>query len=96
MEKKKWLIIYDIRHPKRLQKIANLMTGYAVRVQKSVFELAAGDAVITEIRGKARRILDEEKDFVVYFNICEKDWQKRIKYGPQKFEEEEEQPYHIY
>ena len=39
MVKKKWLIIYDIRNPRRLQKIAKLMAGYATRVQKSVFEL---------------------------------------------------------
>ncbi len=93
---KKWLIIYDIRKPKRLQKIAKLMAGYATRVQKSVFELEAPERVIREIRNKALQIMDEEKDFVVYFNICEKDWQKRIKYGPQKYEEQEEKPYHIY
>ena len=93
---KKWLIIYDITQPKRLQKIAKLMTGYATRVQKSVFELEASEKVVSELRRRALQIMDEEKDFVVYFNICEADWQKRVKYGPQKFEEEEEKPYYIY
>lgn len=93
---KKWLIIYDIRNPRRLQKVAKVMTGYAIRVQKSVFELEANDGVVKELRRKVLKILDVDKDYVVYFNICEPDWQKRIKYGPQKFEVEEEKTHYIY
>jgi CRISPR-associated protein Cas2 len=94
--KKNWLIIYDIREPKRLQKIAKVMAGHATRVQKSVFELIAEEKAMRHLRRKVSSMMDLEKDYVVYFNICERDWQKRIKYGPQKFEEEEEKPYYIY
>ncbi len=93
---KKWLIIYDIRNPKRLQKVAKIMVAYAVRVQKSVFEMEATERMLNEVRGKVAAVMDPEKDFLVCFDICEPDWQKRQKYGPQKFEQEEEKPYYIY
>lgn len=93
---KKWLIIYDISDEKRLQRVAKRMKAIATRVQKSVFELEAPDHIVRELRQKIGSLLDLEQDFVVYFNICEPDWQKRVKYGPQKFEEEEEKPYYIY
>jgi len=93
---KKWLIIYDIRDPKRLQKTAKVMTGYATRVQKSVFELEANEALVRRLQREIRRVMNADEDYVVYFNICEADWQKREKYGPQKFEEEPQKPYYIY
>lgn len=91
-----WLIIYDIRQPRRLQKVAKLMSGVATRVQKSVFELNATQGTLNELRLKTLAVLDPDKDFVVYFNICEKDWQKRQKYGPQQFAAEEEKAYYIF
>lgn len=91
-----WLIIYDIRQAKRLQKVAKLMAGVATRVQKSVFELNAPQTVVNELRLKTLTLIDPQKDFIVYFNICEKDWQKRQKYGPQEFAEEEEKPFYIF
>jgi CRISPR-associated protein Cas2 len=93
---KKWLIIYDICDPRRLHKVAKYMTGYATRVQKSVFEMEAPDHVVRKMRFDVLRLMDEEKDFVVYFNICEADWQKRVKYGPELYEVEEEKPFYIY
>ena len=92
----KWLIIYDISNPKRLQRVARKMKSYATRVQKSVFEMEAPQKTLDKLRNEILKIIDDEKDYVVYFSICEPDWQKRVKYGPQKFEEEEEKPYYIY
>ena len=91
----KWLIIYDIRDPKRLQKISKKMTEYATRVQKSVFEIEAPKKIVNILREKIRKLMEEE-DYVVYFSLCERDWQKRIKYGPETFELEEDKSYYIY
>lgn len=81
---KYWLIIYDIKNDKRLRKIAKVMENYGVRVQKSVFELYAEYDVILVIKKQVQSVMEEE-DFIVYFPICVKDWQKRIKYGPVKY-----------
>ncbi len=49
------LVVYDIADPKRLRRVAKVMEGYGVRVQKSVFECDLGDAA------RARMLRDVEK-----------------------------------
>jgi CRISPR-associated protein Cas2 len=92
---KKWLIIYDIRDERRLPKVAKVLNEYAVRVQKSVFEFEGNDKSIKRIRYRVKKVIKEDEDFVVYFNICESDWQKRVKYGPAVNEEVEEKAFYI-
>lgn len=90
-----WLIIYDICNEKRLQKVAKLLENYGTRVQKSVFEIEAGKDTISRIIRKVRRVIEKTEDFVVYFNICDRDWQKSIKYGPVRYENPDDKPYYI-
>ncbi|MGC8764845.1 MAG: CRISPR-associated endonuclease Cas2 [Brevinematia bacterium] len=92
---KNWLIIYDISNEKRLQKIAKIMEGYGTRVQKSVFEMIAEEKIIKKLMTEVKNIIDENEDFVVYFDICNEDWQKQIKYGRGKFEIMENENYTI-
>ena len=82
-----YLLIYDIRDDKRLRKIAKVMEEYGVRVQKSVFEMEATENTLKLLKKRVQKIIKEE-DYVVYFKLCEKDWQKREKYGKKVFVEE--------
>lgn len=91
---KHWLIIYDIRDTKRLAKVAKILESYAVRVQYSVFEAITEKEMIEIIRERVNRIIEDE-DFVVYFELCNSDWQKQIKYGPAKYEIYEDKSFHI-
>jgi len=90
-----WLIIYDICDDKRLHHVAKIMESYAIRVQKSVFEMEGAKPVIEEIRRKVNKIIDGD-DFVVYFEVCERDWQKRLKYGVGKKLGPEDKDLYIY
>lgn len=92
---KKWLIIYDISSERRLPKVARVLCEYGVRVQKSVFEFEGNGKEINRIRGRIREVIKEDEDFVVYFNICESDWQKRKKFGPETQGNAEEKDYYI-
>lgn len=92
---KNWLVIYDIRDEKRLQKVAKVMESYGIRVQKSVFEIIAKPSTINELYHKIEEIINEDEDFVVYFEVCTEDWQKQSKYGPGKFEILENESYNI-
>ncbi len=91
---KHFLAIYDIRDAQRLQKVAKTMESYGVRVQKSVFEIEADDRTIAVLRRKIKQIIEEE-DFVVYFDVCRRDWEKREKYGPEEFMDTDEQSFYI-
>jgi CRISPR-associated protein Cas2 len=70
------------------------MVDYGIRVQKSVFEAEADQRVIERLRMQVSAVMEDE-DYVVYFEVCEKDWQKRMKYGPSRFEEPDEASFRI-
>lgn len=81
MDSKHWLIVYDIRDSKRLRKVEKCMESYAWRVQKSVFEASASSETINQLKGRLEGIIDVAEDFVLFFSICERDWQKQEKFG---------------
>lgn len=83
---KRWLILYDICKPRRLAKVARILQGLGLRVQKSVFEAEAEQKIVDEARRKIARVIDSDVDYVLFFSLCQKDWEKRNKYG-KTFEE---------
>ena len=83
MQEGHYLIVYDIRDGKRLRKVEKCLESYAWRVQKSVFETTATEAVIAQAKARLKEIIKDE-DFVLFFKICERDWQKQEKYGKNK------------
>ncbi len=81
MNSRHWLIVYDIRDTKRLSKVEKCMESYAWRVQKSVFESYATEETINQLKFRLEEIIEDSEDFVLFFNICERDWQKQEKFG---------------
>ena len=81
MTEKHWLIVYDIRDAKRLAKISKCMESYGWRVQKSVFESNATDETIEQLKLRLEKLIDIEKDFILFFEVCERDFQKRQIFG---------------
>lgn len=92
---KHWLVIYDIADGRRLVKAAKIIEDYGVRVQKSVFEVDASDKTLSELRARIQKVIDPDKDFVVYFSICERDWQKQLKIGIGKNIRCDDKPYQV-
>jgi len=78
---KRWLILYDISNHKRLAKVARILEGFGQRVQKSVFEAEASSRAVNEVKLKIERVIDAEKDYVLFFALCQDDWEKREKFG---------------
>lgn len=95
MENKHWLILYDIREEQRLVKVAKIMESYGHRVQKSVFEANAPESVIMTLKKKVELIMDVEEDFVLFFEVCERDWQKRQFFGKNLEKEEKNESFVI-
>ena len=78
---KHWLIVYDIRDTKRLAKISKCVESYGWRVQKSVFESVASDETIEQLKFRLEKLMDVEEDFVLFFEVCERDFQKKEIFG---------------
>lgn len=81
MQEKHWLIVYDIRDAKRLSKISRCVQSFAWRVQKSVFETRATAETISIFKSKVEKLMDLDTDFILFFELCECDWQKKEIFG---------------
>ncbi len=81
MKEKHWLIVYDIHDTKRLAKISKCVESFAIRVQKSVFETFADDETIGRLKWRLEKLMDAEEDFVLFFELCERDFQKKMSFG---------------
>lgn len=94
-ELKHWVIIYDICDARRLRKVAKLTENFVTRVQKSVFEgdLRYKDLLI--LKSLLEKAINPEVDYIVFFDICENDWQKKSRFGPGRYIETQDKPYYI-
>lgn len=84
MKEKHYLIVYDIRDGKRLSQVEKCITSYAVRVQNSVYEATLSEGILEDLKKRLHAIIDRSKDFVLFFIVCERDWQKREFFGLDK------------
>ncbi len=65
-----YVISYDIPDDKRRLKIADLLEGYAARVQKSVFEAHLEAAQYADLRKRLNRLIKAEEDNVRFYRLC--------------------------
>ncbi len=82
------MVLYDIREERRLARIAKIMESYGRRVQKSVFEVYAPPSVVMGLKRRVEQVIDGEADFILLFEVCERDWQKREFFGKNLEKEE--------
>jgi CRISPR-associated protein, Cas2 family len=66
------IVAYDIADPKRLTRVAKIVSDYGVRVQKSIFEVTVTDRIFAEMKRRVEGVIVPEKDGVKYFPLCEK------------------------
>ena len=64
-----YLVCYDVVNDRRRTKVANLLKGYGLRVQKSVFECVLNSDQLTMIQTKAAKILDEKTDQIRFYPL---------------------------
>lgn len=87
-EKKNYLIMYDIADPKRLKKVEKYMEGYAYRVQLSIYESRMDEETYRKMKHGLERLVDDMDDNVLFFPLCDTDWEKRERFGKGDSEEE--------
>ena len=65
-----YLVAYDISHPSRLRRVANVCEEYGVRVEKSVFECDLTPDRFQELWGRLAEFVDEDEDALVAYQLC--------------------------
>ena len=63
---------YDIRNPRRLQRVAKVMKNYGSRVLKSVFECNLTMDKYMEMKHQAEMIINPMEDSIRYYFLCSK------------------------
>lgn len=64
-----YLVVYDIANPKRLRRIAKLMTSFGVRVQKSVFECNLRPVKVKQMIEAVNEIIDPDSDGIRIYSL---------------------------
>lgn len=69
MKRTRFLVCYDISHPKRLRRVAKVLEGYGSRIQFSVFECPLDKQRLAEVRTKLWEVLHHDEDQVLFVSL---------------------------
>jgi CRISPR-associated protein Cas2 len=64
------LVAYDIRHPRRLRRVAKVCEDYGLRVEYSVFECDLADEVFERFWSDLGDEIDADEDTILAYRIC--------------------------
>lgn len=78
------IVSYDIVDTKRRTKLAKKLCDFGVRVQYSVFECDLDNEQLADMIEKALKIIDQEKDSLRIYKICQRCAGEIISYGKKK------------
>lgn len=71
MSRRRYLVAYDIREPKRLRQIAKTMAAYGERLQYSLFICDLTKAELIGLRSDSESIMNLKVDSVVLVDLGE-------------------------
>ncbi|MBI4444690.1 MAG: CRISPR-associated endonuclease Cas2 [Acidobacteria bacterium] len=64
------LVAYDIRHPKRLRRVAKVCEDYGIRVEYSVFECDLSEEVFARLWCDLASEIEPDEDTILVYRIC--------------------------
>ena len=91
MDRQFYLISYDIRDPKRLQRIHKFLKDYGKPIQKSVFECWLTQKELEEVISWLEDFIKRKEDRVRIYHLCRKCLKNLEFSGPVYFAEEPEE-----
>jgi CRISPR-associated protein Cas2 len=66
-----YLVCYDIRDPRRLQRVAKHLKGYGQRVQLSIFRCRLNARQLERLKWELTAMLASEDD-MMYIGLCDR------------------------
>lgn len=73
MSRHRYLVCYDIAHPKRLRKVAKTCEAYGSRIQYSVFECPLDDLRFQQLRATLDEIIHHDDDQILFVSLGPED-----------------------
>lgn len=65
----RYLVSYDIAHPKRLRRVAKTLEGFGVRLQYSVFECPLDEMRLAQVKAALQPLLNHGEDQVLFVSL---------------------------
>ena len=62
-----YLVCYDIVNNRRRTKVSNLLQGYGLRVQKSVFECVLSPDQYKTVQKRVQKLIKEQEDQIRFY-----------------------------
>ena len=69
VNKQRYIIAYDITHPKRLRRVARILEKHAIRSQKSVFQFFGTHDELLVVVNELNEAIDHEEDLVQAWGV---------------------------
>ncbi len=69
MKRTRYLVSYDIAHPKRLRRVAKVCQSYGSRIQYSVFECPLDELRFQELHNELDQIIHHEDDQILLISL---------------------------
>jgi len=87
----RYIVAYDIPDDHTRKKVSDLLEGYGIRVQRSVFEIECKTyAKLNELQYELLKLIDQESDSIRFYFLCENCINKAFDLGntPDPFDKE--------
>lgn len=65
----RYLVSYDISHPKRLRRVAKTLEAYGTRLQYSVFECPLDGLRLEKLKSSLWEIIHHEADQILFVSL---------------------------
>lgn len=69
MARTRYLVCYDICHPKRLRRVAKVCESFGQRLQFSVFECPLDDLRFERLRASLDEIIKHDDDQIMFVSL---------------------------
>jgi CRISPR-associated protein Cas2 len=69
MSRIRYLVSYDISHPKRLRRVARTLEGFGVRLQYSVFECPLDPMRLAKLKAELQDLVNHDEDQVLFVSL---------------------------
>lgn len=69
MARTRYLVCYDIAHPKRLRQVAKVCESFGQRLQYSVFECPLDDLRLERLRSQLNDIIKHDDDQILFVSL---------------------------
>ena len=64
------IVAYDIRHPKRLRRVAKTCQDFGCRRQLSIFLCRISPLDVVRLKARLEEIIDSKQDQVIFIRLC--------------------------